>query len=120
MFALGAKIGVSHFSSLKQVKKYVIFTDLANRLATNFWPGPLTMVLNINEKNRFSTILSRGKNTLAVRIPSHPVALDLISKCETPILAPSANKSGGVSPTSAEHVKPVSYTHLTLPTICSV
>ena len=96
---------IAHFSSLEQVKKYVIFTDLANRLAANFWPGPLTMVLNINEKNRFSTILSRGKNTLAVRIPSHPVALDLISKCETPILAPSANKSGGVSPTSAEHVK---------------
>ena len=63
------------------------------------------MVLNVSEKNRFSKILSRGKNTLAVRIPSHPVALDLISKCETPILAPSANKSGGVSPTSAEHVK---------------
>jgi len=63
------------------------------------------MVLDINEKNRFSRILSRGKNTLAVRIPSHPVALDLISKCETPILAPSANKSGGVSPTSTEHVK---------------
>ena len=83
----------------------MIFNELANTLATKFWPGPLTIVLNINEKNRFSKILSRGKNTLAVRIPSHPVALDLISKCQIPILAPSANKSGGVSPTSAEHVK---------------
>ena len=96
---------IAHFSCLKQIKEYVVFTDLASKLATNFWPGPLTMVLNINKKNRFSRILSRGKNTLAVRIPSHPVALDLISKCETPILAPSANKSGDVSPTSAEHVK---------------
>ena len=52
------------------------------------------MVLNINEKIDFQNFIKR-KNTLAVRIPSHPVALDLISKCETPILAPSANKSGG-------------------------
>ena len=96
---------IAHFSCVEQTKEYVIFTDLASKLATNFWPGPLTIVLNINEKNRLSRILSRGKNTLAVRIPSHPVALDLISKCKTPILAPSANKSGGVSPTSAEHVK---------------
>ncbi len=96
---------IAHFSSVRQIKEYVVFTDLASKLAKNFWPGPLTMVLNINEKNRFSKILSRGKNTLAVRIPSHPVALDLISKCKTPILAPSANKSGGVSPTSAKHVK---------------
>ena len=96
---------IAHFSLLKHVKEYVIFTDLADKLAETFWPGPLTLVLKINEKNRYSKILSRGKNTLAVRIPSHPVALDLISKCETAILAPSANKSGGVSPTSAEHVK---------------
>ncbi|MDC3096437.1 L-threonylcarbamoyladenylate synthase [Alphaproteobacteria bacterium] len=96
---------IAHFSCVEQIKKYVIFNELASTLATKFWPGPLTIVLNINEKNRFSKILSRGKNTLAVRIPSHPVALDLISKCQIPILAPSANKSGGVSPTSAEHVK---------------
>ena len=93
---------IAHFSSLEQVK-YVIFIDLANRLAATL-PGPLTMVLNI-KKNRFSKILSEEKNTLAVRIPSHPVALDLISKSETPILVPSANKSGGVSPTSAEHAR---------------
>ncbi len=96
---------IAHFSCVEQIKEYVIFTDLASKLAAKFWPGPLTMVLNINEKNRFSKILSRGKSTLAVRIPSHPVALDLITKCQIPILAPSANRSGGVSPTSAEHVK---------------
>ncbi len=96
---------IAHFFSIEQAKEYVIFTDLANKLAANFWPGPLTLVLEVSAKNHVSRILSRGKNTLGVRIPSHPVALDLISKCEIPILAPSANKSGGVSPTSAEHVK---------------
>ena len=49
--------------------------------------------------------MSQGKDTLAIRVPSHPVALDLLEKISIPILAPSANKSGGVSPTSAQHVK---------------
>ncbi len=96
---------IAHFSSIEQIKQYVIFTDLAKILAKKFWPGPLTMVLKVNTKNRFSKILARGLASLAVRIPSHPVALDLISQCKIPILAPSANKSGGVSPTSVEHVK---------------
>ncbi len=96
---------IAHFYDLNQVKKYVHFNQLASDLANHFWPGPLTIVLNIIQKNKLSEILSRGEKTLGVRIPSHPVALDLIHKLNYPILAPSANKSGGVSPTSTQHVK---------------
>ena len=96
---------IAHFSNINQTEKFVLFTNLAKKLAAKFWPGPLTMVLQINSKNKYAKILSRGRSTLAVRIPSHPIAIDLISKLRHPILAPSANKSGGVSPTSADHVK---------------
>ena len=55
------------------------------------------------KKTNLSNILSQGKSTLAIRVPAHPVALDLLERASTPILAPSANRSGGVSPTSAQH-----------------
>ncbi len=96
---------IAHFSNINQIKKVVHFTNLAKILAKKFWPGPLTMVLQIKSECKKAKILSRGLSTLAVRIPSHPIALDLLLKTKIPILAPSANKSGGVSPTSAQHVK---------------
>ena len=94
---------IAHVQNTKKAKDLVEFTDLANKLATEFWPGPLTIVLQIKKK-QLSNILSQGKSTLGIRVPSHPVALDLIERLDVPILAPSANKSGGVSPTSAKHV----------------
>ena len=94
---------IAHVQNVKKAKKLVNFTDLANKLTKEFWPGPLTIVLQI-KKNKLSNILSQGKSTLGIRVPSHPVALDLIERLDVPILAPSANKSGGVSPTSAKHV----------------
>ena len=96
---------IAHLKNEKDAKKLVKFTNLAKKLSNQFWPGPLTMVLEINEKNELARTLSQGQKTLAIRVPSHPVALDLLEKLNIPILAPSANKSGHVSPTNAKHVR---------------
>jgi len=72
------------------------------KLAEKFWPGPLTIVLPKSEK--VPDIVTSGLDTVAVRMPAHPVALELIRKSETVIAAPSANKFGRLSPTMAEHV----------------
>ena len=76
--------------------------DLFYKLAERFWPGPLTMVLPGSP--RVPEIVTSGLETVAVRMPSHPVALDLIREAGTPIAAPSANPFGYLSPTSAIHV----------------
>ncbi len=76
--------------------------DLALQLAEKFWPGPLTLVL---KKQPFiSDIVTAGKDTVAVRVPNHPVALALLEKLDFPLAAPSANPFGSISPTKAEHV----------------
>jgi L-threonylcarbamoyladenylate synthase len=76
--------------------------DKASRLIEKFCPGPLTLVLA--RKTEVAPTVSAGLQTVAVRIPNHPVALALIEKADTPIAAPSANSSGKPSPTSALHV----------------
>ena len=95
---------IAHTFSKKEAEKYVEFTETAHLLTQEFWPGPLTVILQ-TKKSKLSNTLSQGKSTLAMRVPSHPVALDLLEKISIPVLAPSANKSGGVSPTSAQHSK---------------
>ena len=95
---------IAHTFSKNEAEKHVEFTENAHLLTNNFWPGPLTVVLQ-TKKSKLSDILSQGKSSLAIRVPSHPVALDLLEKIRIPVLAPSANKSGGVSPTSAQHSK---------------
>jgi L-threonylcarbamoyladenylate synthase len=74
----------------------------ARLLAQHFWPGPLTLVLP--RANRLPAIVTAGGPTVAVRVPAHPVARRLIQTAQTPIAAPSANRSGALSPTRAEHV----------------
>ncbi len=76
--------------------------ELAFKLAEKFWPGPLTLILYRGEK--VLDEVTAGLPKVAVRIPSHPVALGLIEEVGEPIAAPSANKSGRPSPTRAEHV----------------
>ncbi|MCX7842452.1 MAG: L-threonylcarbamoyladenylate synthase [Clostridia bacterium] len=71
-------------------------------LMEHFWPGPLTIVLKKSEK--VPSVVSAGLDTVAVRMPSHPVALELIKLAQVPVAAPSANSSGKPSPTCAEHV----------------
>ncbi len=75
----------------------------AYKLADAFWPGPLTLVLD--KQPSIPELVTGGKKTVAVRIPSHPVALELLGNLEFPLVAPSANPFNYLSPTSAEHVK---------------
>lgn len=78
--------------------------ERARELARRFWPGPLTLVLPRRPTCRVDLLAGAGLDTLAVRVPAHPLALELLRLAATPIAAPSANRSGGVSPTTAAHV----------------
>ncbi len=77
----------------------------SERLARAFWPGPLTLVLPVARGCRVSLLARAGLDTLALRVPAHPVARGLIEAAGLPLAAPSANRSGRVSPTTAEHVR---------------
>src|SRR5207302_9574839 len=76
--------------------------EAAARLAASFWPGPLTLVLP--RKPVVPDAVTAGGPTVAVRVPAHPVARALLRAADTPVAAPSANRSTGLSPTRAEHV----------------
>ncbi len=78
------------------------FPTMAVIFAKTFWPGPLTLVLQRND--RISPAVSAGNKTVAIRCPNHPVALALLRESKRPIAAPSANRSGYTSPTTAQHV----------------
>jgi L-threonylcarbamoyladenylate synthase len=95
---------ICHFSDPDQVFGEVVATPLARRLAARFWPGPLTLVLPRQPVSRIAALATAGLDTLAVRIPAHPVARELIAAVGRPLAAPSANRSGRVSPTRAKHV----------------
>ncbi len=94
---------ILHIADKSWLKK---FSDIKNekidRLIEKFWPGPLTLVLPKTEI--VPDIVTSGNTTVAVRMPNHSVALQLIKECGTPIAAPSANKFGHLSPTEASHV----------------
>ncbi len=95
---------ILHISQKEWITKITIFNDSRiNLLIDNFWPGPLTLVLKKN--NIIPDIVTAGNPTVAIRMPDHPVALELIDKSERPIAAPSANMFGHLSPTLAEHVE---------------
>jgi L-threonylcarbamoyladenylate synthase len=76
---------------------------LANRLMECFWPGPLTIILPRGEK--IPHIVTSGLETVGVRMPAHPLAQELLQKCNLPLAAPSANRFGRISPTLATHVQ---------------
>ena len=80
------------------------FNESAERLAAAFWPGPLTLVLPKRPDCPVAELATAGLDTIAVRVPSHPVARDILVAGARPIVAPSANRSGQVSPTTAQHV----------------
>lgn len=95
---------IVHVSDLAQLQNVVSeFPAIAQALAENFWPGPLTMILPKNAK--LNSMITSGLNSVGVRMPAHPVALELIRTVGVPLAAPSANKFGKTSPTSAEHVR---------------
>lgn len=95
---------IVHVKNLSAAKEFVQWSDLAERLATAFWPGPLTLVLPLRADHGLSTLVTAGLDTLAVRVPAHPVAQSLLAAFDGPVAAPSANPSGRLSPTSARHV----------------
>jgi L-threonylcarbamoyladenylate synthase len=94
-------VHIDSIESLDKVAKNV--PEQAYLLAQHFWPGPLTMIFEKN--NTLSNIVTANKNTVAVRIPDHPIALELIKEVGIPLAAPSANRFGHVSPTTAQAVK---------------
>jgi len=95
---------ISHVADAEGARRLVRWSDLAERLAAHFWPGPLTLVLPKAESSPLALLTTAGLDTAAIRAPDHPIAQALICAADRPIAAPSANRSGGVSPTRAEHV----------------
>ena len=95
---------ICHYESAAAAFWHVEAPEVARRLAAAFWPGPLTMVLPRKVTCPVALLAGAGLETLAVRVPRHPVALALIATLGRPVAAPSANRSGLVSPTTAAHV----------------
>ncbi|MGB9806666.1 MAG: L-threonylcarbamoyladenylate synthase [Thermoproteota archaeon] len=93
-------VHISNFEMLKEVSEEI--PDLAYKVANVAWPGPITVVMKKSKKVPYS--VTGGLETVAVRMPAHPVALNLIEESGAPIAAPSANLSGRPSPTNAMHV----------------
>lgn len=96
---------ISHVANVAAARKLGIFNAVAEKLARAFWPGPLTLVVPVAPGCRVSLLARAGLDTLALRVPAHPVARSLLAACNFPVAAPSANISGAVSPTRAEHVR---------------
>jgi L-threonylcarbamoyladenylate synthase len=95
---------IVHVSDMAAAERLAVFTDRARLLAAAFWPGPLTLVLPRRPDAPIADLVTAGLDTVAVRVPHHPVARALLQAAATPLAAPSANRSGHVSPTRAEHV----------------
>src|SRR6056297_2053501 len=95
---------IIHIADINDLKKLTTITDeRVYKLAEKFWPGALTMVLP--KSNLVPDIVTSGLNTVGIRMPANKLALQLIKKSGCPIAAPSANKFGRISPTTAQHVK---------------
>ncbi len=95
---------IIHVKDVPGAKRYAEFSEEALKLANAFWPGPLTLVLPKHANTNLSDLVSPNTTTLAVRIPDGAIASALLKACNFPIAAPSANRSGHVSPTRAQHV----------------
>jgi L-threonylcarbamoyladenylate synthase len=95
---------ISHVAAIEDAGRLVKWNDTADKLARRFWPGPLTFVLPRAPASPIALLATAGLDTAAIRAPSHPVAQALIRAAGRPIAAPSANRSGSLSPTRAEHV----------------
>ena len=96
---------IVHVTSVAAAMCLAVFDDASERLAERFWPGPLTLVLPARPSNGIADLTTAGLDTIAIRVPSHPIALDLIARAGVPVAAPSANRSGHVSATTADHVR---------------
>lgn len=95
---------IVHVASSEQAEQIALFDDRARKLAQAFWPGALTLVLPLRADARIAPAVTAGLATIALRCPAHPAMRALLNEVGLPLAAPSANRSGGVSPTTAEHV----------------
>ena len=96
---------IAHVADLDAARRIGHFDATAERLAKAFWPGPLTLVLPKAAECRVADLATAGLDTVAIRVPAHPVAQALLHRFGGPVVAPSANRSGHVSPTTAAHVQ---------------
>lgn len=95
---------ICHYPTANAAFRTVIANERAHRLAEAFWPGPLTLVLPRARDCPVSLLAGAGLDTLAVRVPAHDIANALLREIDRPVAAPSANRSGKISPTTAQHV----------------
>jgi len=95
---------IVHVPDLAAVRRIAVLGPTAERLARAFWPGPLTLVLDRTSDAGLSDLVCAGLSSVAVRVPAHPIAQQLLAAAGRPLAAPSANRSGRVSPTRAAHV----------------
>jgi L-threonylcarbamoyladenylate synthase len=95
---------IAHVANVEAARRLADFDAAAARLAAAFWPGPLTLVLPKRQDCGVADLALAGLDSVALRVPSHPVALALFKAFDGPVVAPSANRSGHVSPTSTAHV----------------
>ncbi len=95
---------ISHVVDVAAAQRVARFNEAAERLAVVFWPGPLTLVLPRADACPVAALATAGLDTIAVRVPDHTVARELLSAFAAPVVAPSANRSGHVSPTTPAHV----------------
>jgi L-threonylcarbamoyladenylate synthase len=96
---------IVHLPGLAEAERYAVVNDTARLLAAAFWPGPLSLVLKKRPSGGIVDLVSAGLETIALRAPAHPVAQALLAAVKLPIAAPSANRSGRISPTTAAHVE---------------
>lgn len=95
---------IVHVANIEQAKSMVDWSVAAEKLAASFWPGALTLVLPLKPDHSLSALVTAGLSTVALRVPAHPTARALLDAFGGPVAAPSANPSGRISPTTAQHV----------------
>lgn len=95
---------IVHVETIEAAEKIAHFNDQARVLAKAHWPGPLTLVLPVRGDSGIASLVTAGLSTIAIRMPTHPAMQALLTAVGKPLAAPSANASGSISPTRAEHV----------------
>lgn len=96
---------IVHVPDLSAAQQIGVFSDEALALAREHWPGPLTLVVPLHDDAHIAPLVTAGLPTVGIRVPSHPAMQALLKSTDRPLAAPSANASGAISPTRAEHVR---------------
>ncbi|MEP4247863.1 L-threonylcarbamoyladenylate synthase [Tateyamaria sp.] len=95
---------IVHVQDFDTAQRYGVFDAQAAQLAAAFWPGPLTLVVPLAPGHGLSPLVTAGLDAVGIRVPAHPLARRLLAAFDGPVAAPSANPSGRISPTTADHV----------------